>query len=207
MTISKLVKSHPNHQQNFVITFFIMRKEIEVKARVRNPQQLFDNLKAQKITLSEKIIQNDETFVDDNFGDYAKLQTGKNILRIRKSNEKYIFTLKQPQKNELDCIEKETDITDPEEFKDALILMGYKPIVKINKVRRKAKYYDYEICVDEVEGLGTYIEVEKITDENDDSEKVQAELFQFLETLGIDKADQEMHGYDTLIYLNNLHLQ
>lgn len=181
-----------------------MRKEIEVKAKVRDPQKLFDNLKALKITLSEKITQDDETFVDDNFGDYSTLQSGKNVLRIRKNNERYIFTLKQPQKNELDCIEKETDITDPEEFRDALLLMGYRPVVKINKVRRKAKYKDYELCVDEVEGLGTYIEVEKITDENDDSEAVQRELFQFLESLGIDKTDQEMHGYDTLIYLNKL---
>lgn len=181
-----------------------MRKEIEVKAKVRDPQKLFDKIRSLDIILSKEITQNDETFVDNNFGDYAKLQTGKNILRIRKSNEKYIFTLKQPQKNELDCIEKETDITDPEEFRDALLLMGYKPVVKINKVRRKAKYKDYELCVDEVESLGTYIEVEKITDENDDSEAIQRELFQFLETLGIDKTDQEMHGYDTLIYLKKL---
>lgn len=180
-----------------------MRKEIEVKAKVRDPKLLFDKIKSLNINLSEKIVQNDETFVDSNFGDYSKFQSGKNILRIRKNNERYIFTLKQPQKNELDCIEKETDIIDPEEFRDALILMGYKPVVKINKVRRKAKYNDYEICVDEVEGLGTYIEVEKITDENINSEQVQEELFDFLENLGITKDDREIHGYDTLIHTKN----
>jgi adenylate cyclase class 2 len=179
-----------------------MRKEIEVKARVTDSKKLFDQIKSLNITLSPEIIQNDETFVDQNFGDYDRVQSGKNILRIRKNNGKYIFTLKQPQKNELDCIEKETEIADPEEFRDALIIMGFKPAVKINKVRRKAKYLDYEICIDEVENLGTFIEVEKITDDSDDSDKVQEELFHFLESLGIDKKDQEFHGYDTLIYLN-----
>jgi adenylate cyclase class 2 len=180
-----------------------MRKEIEVKARVTNSIKLFDKIKSLNITLSPEIIQNDETFIDENFGDYDKVRSGKNVLRIRKNNDKYIFTLKQPQKNELDCIEKETEITDPEEFRDALILMGYKSAVKINKVRRKAKHLGYEICVDEVEGLGTFIEVEKVTDDCEDSKEVQKELFHFLESLGVNKNDVVMRGYDTLIYLKN----
>lgn len=181
-----------------------MKKEIEVKARVRDKMKLIERIESLNISLSQEIHQQDETFVDDNFGDYAKLQTGKNILRIRKNDSKYIFTLKQPQKNELDCIEKETEISKPEELRQAIILMGYKPMVKINKIRRKAKYGDYEICLDEVEGLGTYIEVEMITDDTEDSEYIQSQLFNFLETLGVNRSDQENHGYDTLIYLNSL---
>jgi adenylate cyclase class 2 len=81
--------------------------------------------------------------------------------------------------------------------------MGYKSAVKINKVRRKAKHLGYEICVDEVEGLGTFIEVEKVTDDCEDSKEVQKELFHFLESLGVNKNDVVMRGYDTLIYLKN----
>ena len=36
----------------------------------------------------------------------------------------------------------------------------------------KCKYKEYEICLDEVEELGSFIEVEKMSDE--DGEKVQA---------------------------------
>ena len=177
-----------------------MRKEVEVKARVSNLEELASKLESLGVVLSQPITQNDETFIGENYNDYDKLQPGRNILRIRKNNDKFIFTIKQSLKNELDSHERETEIADPAEFREALLLMGYKPVVKINKVRRKAKYNGYEICLDEVAGLGSFVEVEKIVDE-EDSEKVQDELFEFLETLGIKREDRETRGYDTLIYL------
>ena len=180
-----------------------MRKEIEVKARVSDLSELIKKLESLGVAFSEPITQNDETFVDENYGDYDKFQPGKNVLRIRENKGKFIFTLKQPQSNELDCFERETEITDPREFKEALLLMGYKPVVEIHKIRRKAKYKDYEICLDDVKELGAFVEVEKITD-NEDADKVQDELFNFLETLGVSKDNREIHGYDTLVYLKQL---
>lgn len=177
-----------------------MRKEIEVKARVLDLTILTKKLEDLGVTLSEPVVQNDETFVDVNYGDYAQFQPGKNLLRIREEGGKFIFTIKQPQSNQLDAIERETEITDPQEFRESLLLMGYKPVVKINKVRRKAKYKDFEICLDEVKELGNFVEVEKITDDVK-AEEVQEELFQFLESLGIKREDRILDGYDTLIYL------
>ena len=180
-----------------------MKKEIEVKARVADLTELTRKLEALGISLSEPIIQNDETFTDENYGDYDKFQPGKNVLRIRENNGKFIFTLKQPQSNELDCLEREIEITDPKEFREALLLMGYKPAVEIHKVRRKAKYKDYEICLDEVKGLGSFAEVEKITDD-ENADEVQNELFEFLESFGVKREDRVTNGYDTLIYLKQL---
>ena len=180
-----------------------MRKEIEVKARVADLRELTMKLESMGISLSEPMIQNDETFVDENYGDYAQFQPGKNVLRIRESNGKFIFTLKQSQRNELDCEERETEIAEPKEFREALLLMGYSSMVEIHKVRRKAKYKDYEICLDDVEGLGAFVEVEKITEDNN-TDKVQEELFNFLKSLGVNENDREIHGYDTLIYLKQL---
>jgi adenylate cyclase class 2 len=176
-----------------------MKKEIEVKAKVKDLKILGDKLESMGIILSDPIIQNDETFVDENFGNYGEFHSGKNVLRIRENNEKFIFTLKQSQDNELDCIEKETIISNPLELREALILMGYKSMVKIHKIRRKAQYGDYEICLDSVKELGDFIEVEIITD-SQNSETTQNELFQFLESLGIKNEDRVINGYDTLIY-------
>ena len=176
-----------------------MRKEIEVKARVNNLEDLIKNIEALGISLSLPIIQNDETFVAENYGDYGEFHSGKNVLRIRETNGKFLFTLKQPQTNQLDCIERESEVADPVQFREALLLMGYKTGVEIHKVRRKAKYKEYEICIDDVKELGAYVEVEKIT--NDESaETVQNELFEFLKSLGVRIEDREMQGYDTLIY-------
>ncbi len=180
-----------------------MRKEIEVKAKISDIEKIKEKLIKMGCVLSEPIIQDDVTFVDSDYGPYDQFQSGKNILRIRKNNNnKYIFTLKQPQKNEMDVIERETEISDPEEFKEALILMGYKKIVEIYKTRIKTKYDDCEICLDNVEGLGFFIEVEKIV-EDTDGEEIQNKLFEFLISLEVDPKDRVLNGYDTLIYMKN----
>ncbi len=181
-----------------------MRKEIEVKARVADMQAVVRKLEAMGIALSEPVVQDDETFVDAAYGAYDTFQPGKNILRIRATKGGHLFTLKQPQSNELDCIEHETAIEDAAQFRQALLCMGYQPVVHIHKERRKGHYQDYEICLDTVRDLGSFIEVEQIIDDATHSaEAIQSHLFAFLEQLGITKADQETHGYDTLIYLQS----
>ncbi len=77
--------------------------------------------------------------------------------------------------------------------------VGFELIIHLNKIRRKAKYQDYEICLDEVEGLGAYIEVERMVEEGD-SEHIQKELFDFLQSLGIAAEDQVDEGYDILLF-------
>ncbi|QQR50522.1 class IV adenylate cyclase [Candidatus Nomurabacteria bacterium] len=178
-----------------------MRKEIEVKAKLKDKEKIIEKLTELGCTLSAPVVQDDITFVDQNYGAYDEFQTGKNILRIRESNGKFIFTLKQPNKNEFDAIEHETEIADPVEFKAALLVMGYKEVVYIHKERIKTTYQDIEICLDEVRDLGSFIEAEKIMDEDVDAEIVQKELFNFLVSLGVDLNDQVTHGYDTMVYI------
>lgn len=176
-----------------------MRKEIEVKARVNDPEFLENQLKKLGCHISAPIRQDDRLYYNYD-GDYATPQMGLNILRIRKQDDIYLFTIKQSQTNELDCIEYETEIKDPEALEQALFLMGYRRAVELHKVRRKVKYNDLEICLDQVEQLGDYIEVEKLA-EDADAELVQKELFDFLMTLGVKAEDREVRGYDTLMWL------
>jgi adenylate cyclase class 2 len=81
---------------------------------------------------------------------------------------------------------------------EIVLLMGYYEFNTVSKVRRKCRYKNYEICLDEVEELGNFIEVEKMSDEP--SEVVQEELFTFLESLGISREDRATKGYDILLY-------
>ena len=74
-----------------------------------------------------------------------------------------------------------------------------------NKKRRKCRYNEYEVCLDEVEGLGNFIEVEKITE--GEGEVIQRELFNFLMKLGVNKEDKIEQGYDTLMYNKNKELK
>lgn len=179
-----------------------MRKEIEVKAKLNNSDEVISKLKKLGCVLSEPLTQHDIIFVDDNYGIFDEFQPDKNLLRIRESNGKFILTLKQPKSNEQDAIEHETEVKDAIEAKEILEHMGLHEAVQVHKIRRKTNYNDWEICLDEVEGLGSFIEVEKITDSSD-VEAVQNELFVFLQSLGVKKEDRVTSGYDTLVYRKN----
>ena len=68
--------------------------------------------------------------------------------------------------------------------------------VKIHQVEKIVIRKDLDQYVNAAESM----EVEEITDEKADGEKVQEKLFCFLETLGVERADRVMNGYDTLMY-------
>ena len=177
-----------------------MKLEIEVKAKVKDFEIIKNKLKEIGCVLSMPIIQDDYIYNKKGLNLY-KDNAGFPVLRIREQNGKIIFTLKKNRSNELDCIEKELEVSNKDILKDIFELLDYESTVEVHKKRIKTNYKDYEICLDEVDGLGSYIEVEKMSDE--DGEKVQNELFEFLQTLGVSKEDRVFNGYDTLIYLKN----
>ena len=175
-------------------------KEIEVKAKITNFNSVVSKLKEMGCELSEPVFQEDIIFLSKNT-EFPDIKKGTNVLRIRNQSKKTVLTLKQPQENELDCIEKEVAFDDPKKMKEILEYLDYHEVIRVSKKRKKCNFGKYKICLDEVEKLGKFIEVEKISEE--DSEKVQNELFQFLLTLGIKKEERVTSGYDTLIYHNN----
>lgn len=172
-------------------------KEIEVKAKLKDPDFMMNKLKDLGCEFSEPIVQKDKIFLEKN-EDFLNVNSERNVFRIREQNGKFILTLKKAQSNELDCIERETVIEDAEQIKDMLTYLGYKEFVRYSKKRKKCKYKEYEICLDEVDELGTFIEVERMSE--DDASKIQEELLKFLLSLGIEKEDMIVKGYDTMIF-------
>ena len=173
-------------------------KEIEVKAQLKNRNQLIERLASFGCALSSPITQKDRIFIPAG-SVFPPVEPGVNVLRIREQDGAYIFTLKLPMKNQLDCIERESGIDNPDEMVEIFKLLGFQEVSHVRKIRQKTKYQNLEICLDSVEELGDFVEVEKMTDASEDAERVQSELFEFLETLGIEKEDQIFDGYDVLM--------
>lgn len=176
-------------------------REIEIKARVADKQTLIDNIARAGIQLSRPINQHDVVYGQKGVADNAP---GSIWLRIRTENDvTTIFTLKQQHKTGLDSIEHETQVANAEELAAIISLLGFSLYSDLKKTRQKAQYNGIEICVDEVEGLGVFIEAEQLTDESADAEVVTANLWSELECLGVDKADEVFEGYDVLINQTN----
>lgn len=176
-------------------SIFMQVREIEVKARVQNHEEVEKKLADLGCVFGKSISQTDRIFLPK--GATLPTKKGVNVLRIRNQDGKLIFTLKQVVDNQLDKIEIEYGIDNEEKAVDMIKHLGFEESIAVKKTRRKCKYRDMEICLDIVEDLGSFIEVEKIADE--DTKTVQDELFAFLETVGITKADQEFMGYDILL--------
>ena len=172
--------------------------EIEVKVKLDNPTDLIKKFKELGCVLSEPITQKDTIFLSKEMKEY-KIEEGTIILRLREQNNKTIFTLKQQKKNALESREHETIIENPHEITAILDLLGYQPLIHVNKTRIKAKYKDYNLCIDHVEKLGHFAEVELLTDKENSTE-LQSEMMIFLQKLGIASNQRIFTPYDTMIY-------
>jgi adenylate cyclase class 2 len=176
-------------------------KEVEVKARVKEHKGLEKKLLDLGCNISGEVREDDKVFVNRD-EEYTTLKLSDiNFIRIRKRGDRVTLTLKRQLTGEMDCIEREVEISNAREMEEILEFLGYHIAVELSKKRRKTEYNGYEICLDDVEGLGLFVEVEKMTQE-EDSKAVQEELFDFLKSLGIDEKDRVFNGYDTLVYLN-----
>lgn len=171
-------------------------REIEIKARVEYPEKIKKALENRGMQLGEEKRQHDVVFCAPGQKEYQKDSLW---LRIRTENEqKTILTLKKDTGRKLDSIEHEVEVSDAQELEAMLRLMGYELFSDIRKTRQNAHAGKIEVCFDQIDGLGTYLEAEILMDDEVNSQSVVDELWAFFESLGFSRADEETVGYDIL---------
>ncbi len=74
-------------------------------------------------------------------------------------------------------------IEDANEIAHMLERLGYAHGVPIKKTRQIAKYNQLEICIDEVDGLGIFIEVEQLTNDDVDGDEIQKKSLEFFDAI------------------------
>lgn len=174
-------------------------REVEVKYQVKDLEALLVALKSRGIELSDPVFQDDQAYAPAGwkFGD-SKL--GISFLRLRTVESRHYFTLKQPADNAQACLEYETQVADRQAMHHAAIHMGYRPTVRIAKTRRVATLDDdCSLCVDEVEGIGGFLELERMAPDHADAQAAQADLAAFVSSLGI-AATRTDQTYDSLVH-------
>lgn len=172
-------------------------REIEVKARLRDTHGFLQKAAELGIVFGEPITQDDTTYETQLPADDAAW----NIFRIRKQAGKTILTMKyRASSRSRDNYELETIVEDAEQVAGMLERVGYSFGVRIRKHRRSAHYKDLELCLDEIDDLGTFVEVEKLASGEADVDVVQSELWQLLQDLGVLQDDRIHDGYDILMH-------
>jgi adenylate cyclase class 2 len=180
-------------------------REIEVKAKVRDKEKLLAVFLEKGIILSESKKEIDTLFsvTPDFYEQYEKgVVPAVGLTRVREqTNGEATVTYKKRKAGiHLDKVEYEVTVSDAQTARTLLTAIGLIPILTMDKIRQKVHVREYEICLDEVAGLGVYIEIEKLLEESDTTkgEDVQKELWEVLLSLGISREDEVKVGYDIL---------
>jgi adenylate cyclase, class 2 len=172
-------------------------REIEVKYRLRDAEAVKTALKARGIELGEPACQDDQAYAPRGwqFGD-SKL--GVSFVRLRTAGGRHFFALKQPTVNAQSCLEHETEVADRQAMHEAILHMGFYPTVRVIKARRSATVNGLSLCLDELEGVGAFLELERIVADHVPADEIQAALAAFVTGLGVE-ADRTGETYDSLV--------
>ena len=179
--------------------------EVEVKTYLSNINHIIDILKNKGCVFETPIIQKDDVFVHNSIQS-ADIPNGSNILRIRTENDMHLLTLKQIQ-NSFESIELETKVDNPNIVSEMLTLLEYKRFVTINKKRTISKYNNFLLCIDEVEYLGNFIEVELLVEKEEEKAAALEQIYNFLDELDISQNDICYERRETIIYSNRKRLR
>lgn len=176
-------------------------REIELKFKVDNLDVLINKLKEEQCEISAVKMQNDTIYVQNL--DDTESKEGSVWLRVRKENDKIELNYKKQSKKKMESEEIEFEVSSYELANQFLKALGYLPWVEVNKKRRYSKYKEYNICIDEVERLGSFIELEILVDK-DNKENYELALLEVAKKLGINPDKRINSHYDTMISeLNN----
>jgi adenylate cyclase, class 2 len=174
-------------------------REVEVKFRVQDAGALLAALTARGIELGPEVRQDDQAYAPVGW-EYGKARGGVPFARLRTVKGRHTFTVKRPAENVLSCDEYESPVADRDQMHQAVLAMGFRATVRIGKVRRTAVIdgNGTVLCVDEVDGVGTFVEVERLVPAGVPGEVVQAELARLVTALGVG-VSRTKDSYDTLV--------
>lgn len=181
-----------------------MNIEVEIKVEVNNLEELKKKV-AELGKLIKSIKQIDEYYVPNHRDFFAHKPQPIEWLRIRTNPNKVVFEYDKSINQKADggqdyAEEYETEISNPDELKKILSFLDFKKIVTVEKQREYWMCGDIEVALDDVKGLGYFIEAEAKGDFKN-PEEARKECINFLEKIGIENDDniQIKKGYPHLI--------
>lgn len=176
-------------------------REIEVKARLRNPEDVIALLEAKGCVFSEPVSQHDLVFVKHPFSTVDEYLENDYFLRIRaRSDGKTIFTTKyNPSRKHFGdtmVTELEVEVASADQMRAILELLQFIKAAEIKKTRRTAHLDEFEICIDELEGIGSFIEVERCMPDDSEHDAIVASMHALLAELSVTEEDLKVKRYD-----------
>lgn len=174
-----------------------MPVEVEVKIKVNDFEDIEYRLLDGGALLEEIVRQRDRYFQhpsrDFNETDEA--------LRIREDGDRFYLTYKGPKfdPKSKTRVELNTEISSVKNITHTLEQLGFREVGVVSKERKIYLYNELQFCLDNVESVGLYVEVEKIIPDKSHYEKERELIFKTIKEMGLNPEKNERKSYLELL--------
>ncbi len=154
--------------------------EVEIKSPCADPDAMRKMLSALGTGQTEARVDRDRYFNHPS-RDFAETDEA---VRIRSIGDRHYLTYKGPKLSAKtkSRVEEEVSIADAETGRKILTALSFTEVLLVEKKREVYKLNEIEICLDTIEGLGSFVELEIMTD---DQQKGEEKLFALAGQLGL----------------------
>ena len=161
--------------------------EVEVKAKIENFEDIEKKLKNLGAKKSKNEFQEDIYF-NSPIVDFAQTDEALRIrTTIEKNNKNTFITYKGPKIDSKSKTREEIEISieDSEKCSKIFENIGFKKVRSVKKNRQYYTYKNFEISLDDIEGLDPYMEIEIALDDGQDYNEAQEQIFNLFSKLDI----------------------
>ena len=174
--------------------------EVEVKAKINSFKEMEEKLAEIGAAKAKKEFQEDIYF-NSPVVDFAETDEALRIRTTKENDETNIFiTYKGPKidKESKTRREIEMGIEDSQKCSDIFEEIGFKKVRTVRKNRQYYTFENFEISLDDIEGLDPYMEIEIALSDGEDYSQAQSSIFDLFEKLGV------TDGFERTSYLELL---
>lgn len=165
--------------------------EVELKAALL-PEQAshLPNALAALHFSEQPIVQETDVYFNAPDRDFQKTDEAlrlRTVITLPESTAQTLVTYKGAKLDKTSSTrrELETAVENFETMRQLFCALGYKPVFTVTKKRRSFTCGAKTVCLDHVEGLGSFMELETVLPDGANRETAVQELMALLDTLGI----------------------
>ena len=180
-----------------------MSIEVELKLKIRDKAEVSAALKQLGFTETELVVETD-TYYTAAHHDFAALDEAlriRSIENLHTKEQSAVITYKGAKLDQTSMTRKEleTEIGDAETGREILEHIGFVPVPPVEKQRQYWKNGTITACVDNVKGLGDYLELEILADEEAQRVEALEQLERIMTQLGYCMQDTTRTSYISML--------
>lgn len=172
--------------------------EVEIRAKIHNLSDFQKKLQTlQGIKIKKQAERQVDTYIK-----HSQDKTRTLVFRIRRKEDGALLTLKSRLPAlEKDVAWKEIDIriSEPDKLEDILMGSGYEYVVIIDKIRDSFQCLNYEINVDNIRDLGLFVEIEYLSNKEEELKEQVFRMKSIMYQLGCGEDAIIEKGYVSLM--------